>query len=399
MKQLSWGNDGYLNDYEFYNRTEDLNLLTNLLDTTQYGSSPMILLTGIRRVGKTVLIKKLEEEFKDEYLVVYTDLRESNEYQNGTLTRADIIKIFYSKLIKSLEQKGLSSTIKRIEKFFTTNNLVIKELFEFKNIPVPKIGMEENYSKLVNYIVELPEQIYKENNDKIKGVIIFIDEIQVLKDLGNDLSSFLWYLRSKIQFQKNVTYLFSGSMSTRDDLINMLSGQEGAFGGRILNMEIKPFSKDTTSNYLKEKLPQLLLTQNACDKFYELTHGIPFYINLFANLMPKNIDIDENNILKYFNDYLPYLVSHYLITWGRLTLREQKIITSLLDKPLSRKEIANKFKVTQGSLGKPLNHLLNLVLIEYYESKYQIIDPILIYWLKQSYEEKGLYPYRDSLDY
>ena len=58
MKQLSWGNDGYLDDYEFYNRTDDLNLLINLLDTTQYGSSPLILLTGIRRVGKTVLIKK-----------------------------------------------------------------------------------------------------------------------------------------------------------------------------------------------------------------------------------------------------------------------------------------------------------------------------------------------------
>ena len=51
-------------------------------------------------------------------------------------------------------------------------------------------------------------------------------------------------------------------MSTRDDLISMLSGQEGAFGGRILNIEIKSFSKDTTIKYLKEKLPQLKLTKS-----------------------------------------------------------------------------------------------------------------------------------------
>ena len=398
MKQLSWGNDGYLDDYEFYNRTDDLNLLINLLDTTQYGSSPLILLTGIRRVGKTVLIKKLEEKFKDDYLVIYTDLRESNEYQNGTLSRADIIKIFYDNFIKSLEQKGFSSSIKKIEKFFKTNNIVLKDLVEFNEIPIPIIGKEENYSKLVNYIVELPEHVYEENKDEIKGIIIFIDEIQVLKDLGKDLQNFLWYLRSKIQFQKKITYLFSGSMSTRDELISMISGQEGAFGGRVLNIEIKPFSLDTTKNYLKEKLPQLKLTEQGYETFYELTHGIPFYINLFANLMPKDVKINEKDTLQYFNEFLPYLVSHYLITWGKLTLREQKIITSLLDKPLSRKIIANKLNVTQGSLGRPLNHLMDLVLIEYYEKKYQIIDPILKYWLKHIYEEKGLYPYRDSLD-
>ena len=87
-------------------------------------------------------------------------------------------------------------------------------------------------------------------------------------------------MRSKIHFQKNVTYLFSGSMSTYDKLIINLTDSKGAFGGRVLNIEIKPFSNETTHDYLKEKLPQLKLTEEIYDNFYHLTHGIPYYINL-----------------------------------------------------------------------------------------------------------------------
>ena len=202
MQQLSWGTDGYLNDDEFYNRTSELNLIYNLLDTTQYGSSPTILLTGVRRVGKTVLIKKLEEQLNKDYLVSYTDLRESNGYQNGKLKREDIIKIVYDNLIKSAEERGLSTSIKKIEKYFKTNNFSLSKLLEFKDIPVPVLESNEDYTKLVDYIINLPQELYKDNKDEIKGVIIFIDEIQALKDLEKDLPNFLWYLRSKIQFQK-----------------------------------------------------------------------------------------------------------------------------------------------------------------------------------------------------
>ena len=187
-------------------------------------------------------------------------------------------------------------------------------------------------------------------------------------------------------------------MSIYDELINKMTGPQGAFGGRVLNITIEPFSNETTKNYLKEKLPQLKLTEEGFDEFYNLTHGIPYYINSFANLMPKNIEINKEDTLKYFNEFLTFLVSHYLITWGKLTKREQKIITTLLDKAMTKKEIAESFNVTEGSLGRPLNHLLDLVLIEYYDKKYQIIDPVLKYWLKQTFKEKGVYPYRENID-
>lgn len=80
--------------------------------------------------------------------------------------------------------------------------------------------------------------------------------------------------------------------------------------------------------------------------------------------------------------------------WSKLTFQEQKIIISLLESPKKRIEVANFLKVTSGSLNRPLNRLLDYDLIEYANDKYQITDPIFTYWLKNSYEKNGTYPFR-----
>ena len=41
---------------------------------------------------------------------------------------------------------------------------------------------------------------------------------------------------------KNVAYMFSGSMSIKDSLIEDIAGKNGAFGGRMLSVDISPFS-------------------------------------------------------------------------------------------------------------------------------------------------------------
>ena len=73
--------------------------------------------------------------------------------------------------------------------------------------------------------MDLPQEICDEYSDIIKGVFIFIDEFQNIKDL-DEMESVLWYLRSKVQSQKNVAYLFSGSMCIKDSLIGDIAGKK-----------------------------------------------------------------------------------------------------------------------------------------------------------------------------
>lgn len=393
MDQIASITDTNLTETQFYNRADEINMLSSLLGSTEFNSSPTILLTGIRGVGKTALIKKIKDKFDKEYLVVDIDLSRSNVYQQKKLSRGSIIKIIYDAIIKASKEFGLRTLDKKIEKYFKTNKFKIDKILSYEHIPVPIFESEENYARLADFVMELPQKIYEDNSDKLKGVFIFIDEIQLIKDLDN-VDKFLWYMRSFIQNQKNVAYLFCGSMSLKDSLINDLNGKEGAFGGRMLTIEIRPFSKQTTREYIESIPRNILLDGGGFERFYKCTRGIPYYINIFAKILPENITLTENNIIELFKDSIDYLAVHFIFMWSKLTFQEQKIIISLLGKPKRRIEIANTLEVTSGSLNRPLNRLLDFDLIEYVNDKYQITDPILTYWLQNSHEKNGIYPFR-----
>ena len=92
---------------------------------------------------------------------------------------------------------------------------------------------------------------------------------------------------------------------------------------------------------------------------------------------------------------MPFLAINLINDWKNLSKQEQKIITTLLDEPLRRVDIAKKLDVTSGGIGGSLNNLLNNGLIKYEKSRYLVSDNILIAWLKGEYDRKGVYPYRD----
>lgn len=246
-------------------------------------------------------------------------------------------------------------------------------------------------------MTDLPQKIYENNSNKIKGVIFIIDEFQALNDLGDKLKGFLWFLRSYIQSQKNVAYVFSGSINSNDKIIEKIAGSNGAFGGRILSVQIEPFTKNIVKNYLNEKVPELKLSESGFERFYKCTKGIPHYINTFGRILEKNITLDDEKIKEEFIKTLPLLADHLKQQWGRLTLREQRIIISLIEKPLKRSEIGKKLNQKPNYISLPLNNLQKegLIVINQ-DKKYEIIEYILKEWLKKEYEDKGVFPHRSS---
>lgn len=394
MEDLAWGTDAELTDEQFYNRERDISLIKSILETTSTGSPPTLMIVGIKGVGKTVLLKKIKKELENDYLTCYVDLSATSGYQMGKLTEMGIMIHFYECWMEACKNKKFFTMFKKVSKYFKTKNFGIREFADAGGYPVPIPKAEDDYKKLSKFVLELPQMIYEDHFDEIKGSILIIDEFQVIKDLGDRLDTFLWFLRSVIQNQKNVAYVFSGSVNSRDSIIEKIAGRDGAFGGRMLNVEIHPFTEETVRNYLNEKLPSLKFEALGFERFYKCTKGIPYYVNTFAKLLQKNIPLNEDKVREEFRRTLPMLVVHIINEWSRLTLQEQNIITTLIDKPLKRKEIAAKLDITPGSLSKPLNKLQKLGLIESKEGVYIISEPILKAWLKKEYEEKGVFPFR-----
>ena len=395
MNELAWGTNNDLNENQFYNRVEDIKFISDLLRRSQYGTSPSILLTGIRGVGKSALMKRIQKNFRDEnYLVVYIDLSSSNAYQTDEFTRESLIELIYDEIIKECGESGITTVDKKIEKYIKTHDVALKEIVNIKGYPVPFLWTKKNYKKLANFVMELPQYLYDEYKEDINGVFLFFDEFQIIKELGDELTDFLWYMRSYIQKQNNVSYVFSGSMSVKDNLIEEIAGSNGAFGGRMLTIEIKPFSYETTKNYLNEKADYLKFTDDGFDQFYTCTKGIPFYINTFGNLLPRNVILDADSVKENFIKFLHVLAMHFSNSWFRLNLQEQKILTTLLDESLNRSGIAKKLNVTSGAIGRSLNRLLDNGFIEMENNKYYMPNFVFKTWLKNEYKTKGVYPYK-----
>ena len=81
MDDIASITDVNLTETQFFNRVDEISILSNLLGSTEFNSPLTILLTGIQGVGKTALIKKIEKKFDKEYLVVDIELSRSNAYQ------------------------------------------------------------------------------------------------------------------------------------------------------------------------------------------------------------------------------------------------------------------------------------------------------------------------------
>ena len=108
-----------------------------MLKSSQYGTSPSILLTGIRSVGKSALMKRIQKNFRDEkYLVIYIDLSSSNAYQTDEFPRESIIELIYNQIINECKEFGITTVDKKIEKYIKTHDIGLKEIVNIKGYPV-----------------------------------------------------------------------------------------------------------------------------------------------------------------------------------------------------------------------------------------------------------------------
>ena len=217
-------------DKYFFNRVKDIEMITTQLSMLEKDIPPQLLITGYRGVGKTFLLRKILNDLPSQYLSVFIDLSEITGRKKGKITEEEVLKIILNRIYGILDEKNMRKLKDKILSNF--KKLLLKN-YDFSNdvnfldIPIPVIF--DNYKELGKFVMELPQNIVDSSED-IKGFVIVFDEFQLLKNLKNP-DAFFWLIRSFTQKQFNVSYIFTGSISKTSDIINMVNGQEGAFGG------------------------------------------------------------------------------------------------------------------------------------------------------------------------
>ncbi|MEG3225540.1 MAG: ATPase [Methanobacteriales archaeon Met13] len=379
----------------FYNREKELKTLKNFVNALNEDIAHQILVTGFRGVGKTYLLKKLVNDLPDNILVAYIDISRIYGIEKGQITEELIMQELLTSIGQALDKKDklLSKTIRSLKTALLKINWKkydYKEAGGILGVDIPQVT--NDYQKLSHFVMQFPQKIV-ENSEQIKGFLIIIDEFQLIGELKNP-SAFFWMIRSYTQQQNNVSYIFTGSTSKTSAIVDMINGTTGAYGGRMIQFNLDPFSPSKTRGYLEERVPEIQFTDNGFERFYQCTRGIPAYINSFCNTLSAGEVYNEDKVKETFFEKMDQITIMWIRIWGSLSPPEKEILISLAQYgPQNWTGILDKTKNSRGTLSKYLDILKNKGIIWPDEQKkYVIGDLMLDAWLKHRNELDGYYP-------
>ncbi|MBO6122537.1 MAG: ATP-binding protein [Methanobrevibacter sp.] len=382
-------------DAYFFNRVKDINMINTQISTVRLDIPPQLLITGYRGVGKTFLLKKILNDQSSDILTAFIDLSEIVGRRKGKLTEEWVLKEILNTINETISKdqkfyKKFANIIKSNIQKLQLKDYDFSDASHILDIPIPVI--EDNYDRLSKFVMELPQKIVDEN-DNINGFIIVIDEFQLLKNVEKP-DAFFWLIRSYMQKQFNVGYIFTGSVSRTSDVITMINGQEGAFGGRLIQINIDPFTFDETKRYIEEKSNNLKFTDEGFERFYACTRGIPLYINSLSTILPNNMVCDEEIIGQALQFNIDQVAMMWIYIWGRMAQGEKDFIIYLLENNgASRQKLDNELGYAKSSISRFIDSLSNQGIIEFSKDKnFVLADKMLATWLKIKYETNGFYP-------
>ncbi|GAA5818300.1 MAG: ATP-binding protein [Methanobrevibacter sp. CfCl-M3] len=379
----------------FYNRKNELVNIKSFLNTLNQNVANQILITGNRGVGKSFLLKKLLLELPENILTSYIDISSLYGIQKGNLTEEQIMQALLENMNSSLRNDD--DTLKKIQNSIKDLILQIKNKeYDFKDagsvfgVGIPDIT--DDYQRLSKFVMEYPQKIVDSSKGKIKGFVIVIDEFQFIGEIESP-EAFFWLIRSFTQKQDNVSYIFTGSTSTTSEMVNKLSGITGAFGNRMIQFNLDPFTKKETKNYLKERVSEIKFTDEGLERFYKCTRGYPAYINSFCNMMSSLTLYDENEVVNEFYQKLEQIAVKWITIWSSLSNQEKDIISTLVEnKSLKWNELIKKLDFSESTVRKNLIKLKNKGLINHHNKIYNVEDHMLSSWLKNEKDKNGFYP-------
>jgi AAA+ ATPase superfamily predicted ATPase len=297
-------------DY-FYDRKEESE---RIVSTLTNGNN--MVLFAPRRYGKTSLVFRVIEQLEAlGYTCVYMDFLPVYS-----------IETFVSLYINAIEKK--QNNLQRLVQIFTNVVKSIRPKLTFDSGGNPEFGIDLTESTVsiqtLSEVLDLPEQLSQAG----KKTIVIFDEFQEITKLNK--YGFENLLRSKIQQQKQVNYLFLGS---RTHLLNdMFNNKNRAFYNSASHMQLGPLPHEDTITYLKEKFGQsgVEIEQEVAQHLIEQTGDIPYYIQLLAaeiwqyiitlqsSVTMEMVDVCAERIVELKKDYYFELFDHQSVMQKQL---------------------------------------------------------------------------------
>lgn len=256
-----------------------------------------IIFSGLRGVGKTVLINKLQNIAEEkEIFCRHIEVEERNDFisQIATCSQAFLRKVSTKEKFKHLIQKPLDA-IKSLMISFNPNentfsfSLQERELYTSNNLT----------QSLTEVFVTVGETAYKTETP----ICFFIDEIQYMKQ--NELGSLIAALHRVNQLGYPIMIVGAGLPK----IYKMLSEEKSYSERLFLYKEIGSLTEEQSRKAIEEPAKKfgVSYTEKAIKEIINITKGYPFFIQQMCQVVYKNTDEKviqdmhvKNNIDEFF---------------------------------------------------------------------------------------------------
>ena len=337
-----------------------------------------VFLVSPRRFGKTCLllnlIKMLE---RDAMACAYIDL---NAFPD--------IKSFASALT-SLTSKALETNKDKLLKMFAgLQKLRPKVTVDLDGTINAGLELAVDEKDALSALLEGMQHAEKLAAKKKKKLVVIIDEFSDLEKFNGQTIERA--LRSEIQKQTHIGYIFSGS--EQSVMLAMIRDRTRAFYklGRI--MELGPIERGAYADFVQKWLKKGGYTVKKDDlkRIFEIGNDVPYNVQRLCNVMWD--DAMETKAIKPAQiEKLPVIVAqqdspHYEMLWHSAS-QSQKILLIALSKDQTVKPFSKDFQLKHGigpssSIKASLDSLLKKgILFKTLQGRYHFTDGFTPYWI------------------
>lgn len=279
-------------------RDEDIDNITQMfIALTMNVPTQSVIFSGLRGVGKTVLINKLQKIAEDNNIFCrHIEVEERNDFisQIAACSQAFLRKVSSKEKFKNLIQKPLDAIKALVVSFDPNDNtfslsLQEKELYKSTNLT----------QSLTEVFTTIGETAYKTETP----ICFFVDEIQYMK--SDELGSLIAALHRTNQLGYPVMIIGAGLPK----IYKMLSDEKSYSERLFLYKEIGSLTEEQSRKAIEEPAKKfgIFYTEGSISKIINVTKGYPFFIQqlcqvVYNNIDNKFIDVDdiENGIPAFF---------------------------------------------------------------------------------------------------
>lgn len=358
---------------DFCDREKEIRKLT--IDLT---NSQKIFLISSRRFGKTSLIKVLLDKLKrQEIKTIYLDIEGISTYKKFLNTYLNILSKEFSPINKLYEfAKKLLPNIKLELSIDETGN------------PTLFLGYKPEDPDLENVatkVFQLPEKIAQK-----KQVVVVFDEFQEILKLNS--GKIEERLRSVIQHQRKVGYVFAGSK--RHLLTEMVTSPDRPFYKIGPTFYLGKIPGEIFKEFIYEKFSRtgVKISKETVSKIIEISENIPYYAQMFSHelwdysLSEKN-EIREEEIELVFLELLKQYNQNFSEIWNKMIIRKKQLLQIIARK--GGRNLFSKESLSENEIGYPssVQRTLELLIAESYvdkiDNEYYIVDILFREWIKR----------------